>query len=293
MGEPGNFSEAGTSQGGRSPDLDSPAVPSPAVPSAAHAAAVGRAEAGSVEDGRDWDQEHAAVEESVRALSALSSARFNLEEMLVQVAGIAMHAIPGADGVGLTLLESDRADLTVKSTEFVRQVDDMQYRIGEGPCISAAEAGVAVRSGSLGGDRRWPRFGPRAGRLGVHSVLSLPLIAPSGVVGALNVYAHARDAFDDRAEQLAETFVRPAAITVHNAHILAQTARLAAQLQTALSTRPVIDQAIGILRARSGISAAQAFDRLRHLSQTEHVKLAVVAEKLVEEAVRRARSRNT
>jgi len=49
-----------------------------------------------------------------------------------------------------------------------------QYGIGQGPCISAAAEGRTMRSGSLGGDPRWPRFGPRAGRLGVHSVLAVP-----------------------------------------------------------------------------------------------------------------------
>ena len=112
-----------------------------------------------------------------------------------------MQAIPGADGAGLTLIEPGRADTIVKSAPFVEQVDDIQYGIGEGPCISAAATGQTVRSGSLGGDPRWPRFGPRVGRLGVHSVLSLPLLAGDGVVGAMNVYAHAKDAFDDRAEQ--------------------------------------------------------------------------------------------
>lgn len=109
-----------------------------------------------------------------------------------------------------------------------------------------------MRSGSLGGDPRWPRFGPRAGRIGVHSVLSLPLRGPWGVIEAMNVYAHAHDAFDDHAEQVGELFAVPAAMSVLNAQILAQSQRLATQLQAALQTRPVIDQAIGILRSRSG-----------------------------------------
>ena len=240
-----------------------------------------------------WAADDASLAESVEALSRLSNGRLSLEDLLVRVAEFAVQAIPGADGAGLTLLEKDRADIIVKSVEFVRQIDDIQYGLGEGPCISAAREGATMRSGSLGGDRRWPRFGPRASRLGVHSVLSLPLLTPGGVVGAMNVYAHARDAFDERAEKLGEIFAGPAAITVHNAQILAQTARLATQLQAALTTRPIIDQAIGILRARSGITAAEAFDRLRHLSQTEHTKLADLAEQIVEEAVRRARARRT
>src|SRR6478752_503865 len=112
-----------------------------------------------------------------------------------------------------------------------------------------------MRSGSLGGDPRWPRFGPRAGLLGVHSVLSLPLISGDTVVGAMNVYAHRKDAFDERAEQLGQLFAVPAAIAVQNAQILAQTQRLASNLQVALTNRWVIDQAVGILMSRSGVTA--------------------------------------
>ncbi len=86
----------------------------------------------------------------------------------------------------------------------------------------------------------------------MHSVLSLPLRGPWGVIEAMNAYAHAHDAFDDHAEQVGELFAVPAAMSVLNAQILAQPQRLATQLQAALQTRPVIDQAIGILRSRSG-----------------------------------------
>jgi AmiR/NasT family two-component response regulator len=64
-----------------------------------------------------------------------------------------------------------------------------------------------------------------------------------------------------------------------------------AQLERALSNRAVIDQAIGIIRSRSGASAEEAFDRLTRLSQTENIKLHIVAQRLVDEAVRRARVR--
>ena len=238
------------------------------------------------------DAEDADLASGLAALSQLSVA-LDLDVLLTRVADYAVRAIPGADGAGLTLLESDRADTIVTSAAFVRQVDDIQYSIGEGPCISAAAQGETMRSGSLGGDSRWPRFGPRAGRLGVHSVLSLPLIAPAGVVGAMNVYARAKDVFDQRAEDLGEIFAVPAAVAVHNAHILAQAVRLAGQLQGALETRSVIDQAIGILRSRGGGTTSEAFDRLRHRSQTGHIKVAVVAAAIVDEAVRRAQVRHT
>ena len=165
---------------------------------------------------------------SLSALSRLSTGRLDLTDLLVQVATFAVQAIPGADGAGLTMMEHDRADTIVASAPFVREIDAIQYGLGEGPCISAARNGATMRSGSLGGEPRWPRFGPRAGRLGVHSVLSLPLLTPDGVVGAMNVYAHGKDAFDEQAARIGELFAVPAAIAVQNAQVLAAAKRLAA-----------------------------------------------------------------
>lgn len=229
--------------------------------------------------------------ESMAALSRLSSGRWNLVDLLAEVASFAVKAIPGAEGAGLTLIEGGRADTIVKSAPFVEEIDDIQYGLGEGPCISAADTGRTMRSASLGDDPRWPRFGPRADRLGVHSVLSLPLIADDVVVGAMNVYAHAPGSFDERSEELGALFAVPAAIAVQNAQILAQTRRLAVTLQAALTSRAVIDRAIGIVRSRSGISADEAFTRLHERSRREHIKVNAVAAGVVQEAVRRARAR--
>ena len=237
-------------------------------------------------------QEEEDLRESLEALSRLASDRLPLEGLLTQVATYAVQAIPGADGAGLTLLEHDRADTIVATAPFVTEIDDIQYGMNQGPCISAAREGQTVLSGSLGADPRWPRFGGRVARLGVHSALSLPLITPDGVVGAMNVYAHGKNAFDDRAAELGQIFAGPAAIAVQNAHVLAQTRRLANQLQSALEVRGVIDRAVGIVMSRSGSTEHEALERLRSMSQHEHRKLAEVARQIVDEAVARARARN-
>jgi transcriptional regulator with GAF, ATPase, and Fis domain len=235
------------------------------------------------------------LQTSLTSLSrlAMGQGQQGLEDLLRHVAEYAVEAIPGADGAGLTLLETDRVDTMVASADFVREVDAIQYGIGEGPCIAAAAEGRTVHSGSLGADTLWPRFGARVVRLGVHSVVSLPLVVGSDVLGAMNVYAHARDAFDERSVQLGELFSVPAAISVQNAQALAQARRLAVQLQTALTSRAVIDQALGIVMSRAGCSTAEAFGRLRVVSQSENRKLSVVAQHVVDEAVRRARFRHT
>jgi len=234
---------------------------------------------------------------AVDGLAGLVTDSVGLLALLTEVATFAVRAIPGADGAGVTLLKVDRPDNMVEalaaSAPFVAEIDDIQYvTLKEGPCITAALERRTVRSGSLGGEKMWPRFGPRVGRLGVHSALSLPLLLPSQVVGAINVYAHGKDVFDEHAARLGELFAKPAAVAVHNAQILAQAMALTTQLQTALSTRPVIDQAIGLIRGRTGRSAEEAFAQLRAISQTEHRKLADVAQRIVDDAVRRARARH-
>jgi GAF domain-containing protein len=240
----------------------------------------------------------ADLQSSLDDLSALVAGSLGLTDLLGRVATFAARAIPGADGAGVTLLKLEKGDPRVEalaaSHPFVSEIDEIQYEVvKEGPCITAATERRTVRTGSLGGEKMWPRFGPRVGRLGVHSALSLPLELPDQLVGAINVYSHGKDVFDDRAVNLGELFARPAAVAVHNAQVLAKALELADQLQAALASRPVIEQAIGILRARSGYSAEEAFARLRAISQGEHTKLAEVAQRVVEDAVRRARARHT
>jgi GAF domain-containing protein len=237
----------------------------------------------------------AELQASLADLAALVSGQSGLGGLLGQVATFAAHAIPGAAGAGVTLLRVDRPDLQVEalaaSHPFVSEIDEIQYvTVHEGPCITAALERRTVRSGSLGGEKIWPRFGPRVVQRGVHSALSLPLLLPGQLVGAINVYAHAEDAFDEHAARLGARFAAPAAVAVHNAQLLAQAVTLTTQLQTAaLSHRPVIDQAVGLLRGRSGGTAEEALARLRAISEREHTKLAEVAQHIVDEAVRRAR----
>lgn len=240
----------------------------------------------------------ADLQASLGNLAGLVTGTIGLPDLLERVATFAERAIPGADGAGVTLLRLNRPDNRVEalaaSHPFVSEIDEIQYvTLNEGPCITAALEARTVRSGSLGGEKMWPRFGPRVGRLGIHSALSLPLLLPGQVVGAINVYARGKDVFDDHAAELGELFAAPAAVAVHNAQILTQALALTVQLQSALSSRPVIDQAIGLLRGRSGGTAEEAFARLRAISQSEHTKVVDVAQHIVNEAVRRARSRHT
>ena len=220
-----------------------------------------------------------------------------LSDLLGDVAEFAARAIPGVDGAGVTLLQPHDGVPHIRSwaatQQFVDDIDKVQYEeLHEGPCITCMQSRRVVVSGSLGSDSRWPHFGGRVARMAVHSALSLPLVVDDEVIGAINTYARSRDAFGEHAVKLGTQFAAPAAVSVYNGQLIDHAQERTKQLQRALGNRAVIDQAVGIMRSRSGASAEAAFDRLTRLSQAENVKLVVVAERLVEEAVRRARARH-
>jgi len=242
----------------------------------------------------DVDREWTECDEAVSGLASIvmGEAGDATQAPLARIAALAVRAIPGADGVGVTLLEPGQPPIVVVSDPFVRQVDDIQYGIGEGPCITAAAERRTVRSGALGRDQAWPRFGPRARDVGVNSVVSLPLVLDEDVLGALNVYAHGFDVFTQHAADVGELFAVPAAVAVHNVRLLLRAQLLADQLQKALSSRAVINRAIGITMSRHGGDADEAFAQLREISQHTNTKLSVVAQTLVDEAVRRAAVRH-
>lgn len=88
------------------------------------------------EDVDHHDAEDLDLREGIASLNRLGSSRLSLEELLTRVANYAVQAIPGAGGAGLTLLEADRADTIVATAPFVSEIDDIQYGIGQGPCIT-------------------------------------------------------------------------------------------------------------------------------------------------------------
>ncbi|MGY4712845.1 GAF and ANTAR domain-containing protein [Mycolicibacterium sp. CBM1] len=229
----------------------------------------------------------------LRGVAGIVAGAKSVSELLRDVAEFATHALPGVDSAGVALIDDDSIVRTWAATScLVDDIDAVQYReFNEGPCLTCMESRRPAVSGSLGSDSRWPHFGGRVARMGVHSALSLPLIIGDHVIGAINAYAYRRDAFGEHAVRLGAQFAGSAAVSVYNAQLLAKAHEQTERLQHALTSRAVIDQAIGIIRSRSGGTAEEAFHRLTELSQQQNIKLHVVAEQLVEEAARRARVR--
>jgi GAF domain-containing protein len=234
-------------------------------------------------------EQDADLRMALAELSQMLMSQVGLEDILAHVAEFAVRAIPGADGAGLTLLKDGRTETVAVSAPFVRRIEEVQYGIGEGPCITAAAGRRTVISSDLGADPAWPRFGPRVVRMGIYSALSLPLVRGDEVIGAINNYARTRDAFGPRSAELAELFAVPAAASVETAFALEQARTITGQLEKALTSRAVIDHAIGIIVSRTGCTPTEAFDKLRVTSQQENKRVSAIAQRMLDEATRRAR----
>lgn len=233
----------------------------------------------------------------LRALAETVVGALTVDELLAHVADFTRHAVPGADGAGVAVVDSGAGPARIRSgavtATFVPGIDALQYEVHhEGPSIASMHTRRPSISGSLSTDDRWPHFGGAVARLGVHSALSLPLVVYDRVIGTIDAYAYSHDAFAAHAVELGARFAGTAAVSLFNAQLLAEAQHRARHLQRAMISRSVIDQAIGIVRGQSGDGAEAAFGRLVRISQSTNTKLNVVAQRVVEESVRRGRARH-
>jgi GAF domain-containing protein len=223
--------------------------------------------------------------EFVRLAESLLDAT-TVHGVLERVVHAARVAVPGADLVSVTLRTDEGFTTPVYTHELTLRLDEVQYRLGEGPCVESTRTpGLGLTySGDLAAGVEFPAFGPAAAELGARSVMAVGLF-PEGETpryGALNLYAFDAHGLDELDRDLALILAAHAS-TALAATVASTAAELeAAQLRQALQSRDVIGQAKGILMERRGISADDAFDVLRRASQSLNIKLATVAQTLVD-----------
>ena len=221
-------------------------------------------------------------EESLIALAGILVAEQSLEKTLGQVLDLACSALPCGDDGGVTLLDREGPRTAVATSDVAFRVDSFQYDSDSGgPCLDAYRRQQVFRIDSTTEDPRWPGFAQAAAEAGIMSTLSLPLVVAGDGLGALNIYCREENGFSEADEALARTFASYASVALANARVYWRTQRLADQLEEALSTRGIIEQAKGIIIAEQGCSADEAFQLLVTMSQRSHMKLHDLATELV------------
>jgi hypothetical protein len=205
----------------------------------------------------------------------------SVADALSHVAVAAAEILPDADFVSLTLRLGDGLLHTpVETATLASELDSLQNRYDEGPCLDAARVpGPAYRySGDLATDPEWPRFGPAAAALGVHSALSTALLPEGKVSGALNIFSRKRGVLGTETDRdRALLLATHATLALSSAEAIRLAELREVQLRNAIASRDIIGQAKGILMNRRGISADEAFELLRRTSQDLNIRLAEIA----------------
>jgi GAF domain-containing protein len=227
---------------------------------------------------------HRGGDEPLAAFAELSRIMFDeksLDETLGQIAGLARETIPDIDEVSVTLVDREKAKTVVFTGQLAAHLDERQYESGVGPCLDAALSGETVII-DVADERLYPDFARSARRAGVTHSVSIGLPVPQRVVGALNMYSSTPRAPSEETIALAQAFASYAGVAVANAALYNHNAELADQMRTAMQSRAVIEQAKGILMARHGCDADEAFRSLSKMSQDSNRKLRDIAQTIVD-----------
>ena len=218
---------------------------------------------------------HELAQRMAELARAAASPR-SVDDVLSDVTATAKKLIPGVDTAGVLLIGAGGKFETLAATSTLPyELDDLQMKFEEGPCVQVALDDLIVRTDDFRKEERWPRYSPAVVELGVLSGLSVKLYTADRTAGALNLFGFKANAFDAEDETVATVLASHAA-----AAILAS--RQGEQLQSALTTRDRIGQAKGIIMERYDIDDVAAFDMLKRLSQDSNVRLADIAQRVID-----------
>lgn len=220
--------------------------------------------------------------EALAELARIDLRTADLAAVLQRVAELAQKSLTGVDEVSVSLIGGTETAATPAYTgQLALDADESQYDEGMGPCIEAAQGGAVVSVPDLEHEDRWPDYVPQALAVGVRSSLSVPLPVQEAVTGALNLYARTPHAFDEESVELAKAFAGYAAVAIANAQLYETTATLARQMEQAMASRAVIEQAKGLIMGQRRCTAEEAFELLVRASSHSNRKLRDVAAELI------------
>ena len=232
-----------------------------------------------------------SLEDVRQALVELGRLRFGemrVEDAIREIVQTT-HSMFAVDGAGLMLVDSaQHLRSAAASDDRFAHLEDLQIRHQEGPCIEAFDTKLLIGATDLERDGRWPEFSKAAVRREVRAVLASPLPYNQDAVGVVAVLSERSRPWSPANELALLAFTDLAALMIASIIQGEQQSELAAQLQGALGSRQVIEQAKGILMGSQGISARTAYEQLRSRARSERRKLAAVCADVVNGAVRQS-----
>jgi GAF domain-containing protein len=222
-----------------------------------------------------------SLDDGLRHLSRLVLQEETLETTLQRIVEVASRAIPDTVGVSITLKKGPRPYTAAATSAQVQAIDEREYAVDEGPCISAMDTGELQLLDDVDTEERWPKFTQVCREEGLASTLGAPLCVGGEAYGAMNVYALTPHAFKEEHQQAAQLRADQVGVALANTRTYTECSDRIRQLQEALETRVVIEQAKGVLMATERCDADAAFEILKSRSQRSNRKLRLVAEDIV------------
>ncbi len=186
--------------------------------------------------------------------------------------------VSGADAVGI-MLTDHRGQLRfmAASNDAGRELELTQLRLGQGPCLDCVRTMEPVVNTDLALATSWPEFAPTALEAGFHSVHAFPMRLRDQAIGALNLFSVSETRFDPGEVRVVQSLADVATIAILQERSIARAEALTEQLQGALNSRIVIEQAKGALARIEGITVDEAFVRLRERARSSRQRLVDVA----------------
>lgn len=193
-----------------------------------------------------------------------------------------IRTVLGISGAGVTLVRGDRVSFVTSDSAVMADLEQVQEEHQEGPCVDSVRSGEVVSVADLTGSaERWPAYAERAAALGIRAIAGIPMRLNGSTIGAVDLYDSVPHQWSDRELATARVFSDIATSYVINASQLDQQRRTAEQLQQALDSRVIIEQAKGIIAAHHQISVDEAFKVLRKHANDHHASLRATAEAVV------------
>ena len=208
-------------------------------------------------------------------------ARYDLEAALSELTE-SVTAVLGLCGSGVTMVEDGRLRFVTAVSQASGELERSQQEQQAGPCRDAYETGEVVRVDDVRAEStRWPEFSAIATRLAVAGVAGIPMRLDDQIIGALNLYSPEPRQWSDVDIAVAGVLADVATSYVVNASKLRQQEQLSEQLQEALESRIVIEQAKGITAQQNSVSIDQAYQLMRGHARNNNASLRRVAEAIV------------
>jgi len=194
--------------------------------------------------------------------------------------------IVGAEAAGVMLADARGGlRLIASSDERMRLLELFELQGEQGPCLDAFSSGRSVQASAADSRDRWPVFAPQASDAGFQAMCAVPLRIRTDVIGALNLFRGTDEPFSGAEMDLAQAMAEMAAIGLIQERALRERSLLAEQLQAALNSRVVIEQAKGMLAEYLTMTVDDAFRLLRHYARDHNLKLSAVASDIAERKI--------